>query len=93
MHVWEITINLDHNDYVEVSSMETQEKYHAFINKIVSGHDTFFLAHYPEGQVIFEYGAATRERLEEIIAEHAEIYKNNPPRDKPLDISFRIYEQ
>jgi hypothetical protein len=92
MHVWEIIINLDHNDYEEVASVEIQENYHAFINKILSSHDTFFLAHYPENKVIFEYGATTLEKLNEIIDEHIEIYRNLKLREKPLDINYRIYE-
>ncbi len=91
MHVWEITISID-GGYDEVSQQDTQEKYHSFINELIYGYDTYYQVEEFPGKLVINFGATTSEKLQEIIARHKEIFKDAPPRDKPVDIKYRIYE-
>lgn len=92
MYVWEITIHLD-GEYVEISNLSIQEKYHNFINEILNGYDTHYQVEEHDDKVVINFMTTTKEKLEEIINRHQQIFQDLPLRDEPLKIEYRIYEQ
>lgn len=92
MHVWEITIFLE-NEYEEISDKQTQERYHNFVTKIINDRDVHYqVEHYPNKMVI-QFCAQDKDALDNIIKDHNEIFRDIPPRKKPLEMKQRIYEQ
>lgn len=91
MHVWEITLFLE-EEYVEVSDQETQEEYHKFINEVLYGHDTHHQVEQFDDRIVVSFIATTNDRLLDIKERYQQIFRNTPPREKPLRVEQRIYE-